>query len=175
MTNAVATIQSLIRDIPDFPKPGILFKDITPLLGDPAAFHQTIELMAAPFLQSGIQKVVSVEARGFILGAPLAYRLGAGVVPVRKPNKLPFQRLKAEYALEYGTDSLEMHTDAIAPGTRCLIVDDVLATGGTVSGVLDLVRQLKGEVVGLSFLIELGFLQGRQKLPSENIVSLLQY
>lgn len=169
------SVRELIRDVPDFPKPGILFKDITPLLGNPEAFHGLVDQMAAQYLPEKLDAVVSVEARGFLLGAPLAYRLGTGLVPVRKPGKLPCRTLRASYALEYGTDSLEIHTDALKPGARVLIVDDVLATGGTMAGVVDLLRQVGAEIAGLAFLIELGFLKGREKLPGQKIHSLIQY
>ncbi len=168
-------IQKLIRDVPDFPKPGIMFKDITPLLVDGQAFHRAIDLMAEHYKKHKIDQVVCVEARGFILGAPLAYRLGAGIVPVRKPGKLPHETIQATYALEYGTDTLEIHKDAIPAGGRVLIADDVLATGGTVGGVLKLIEQLQGKVVGIAFLIELGFLKGREKIKGHDIFSLIRY
>ena len=168
-------IQKLIRDIPDFPKPGIMFKDITPLLVNGKAFHRAIDMMAEHYKDKKIDQVVCVEARGFILGAPLAYKLGAGIVPVRKPGKLPHETYQATYELEYGTDTLEIHKDAIPAGGRVLIADDVLATGGTVGGVLNLIEQLQGKVVGIAFLIELGFLKGREKIKGHDIFSLLRY
>ncbi len=164
-----------IRDIPDFPKPGVVFKDITPLLSDPGAFRATIDGLAAPFADRGIDKVLGVEARGFIAAAPVADRFGAGFVPVRKAGKLPWRIERQEYALEYGTDLLEIHADAVSPGERTLIVDDVLATGGTAAATVRLVERLGGEVVGLAFIIELGFLGGRGKLAGAEAVSLLTY
>jgi adenine phosphoribosyltransferase len=166
-------IESYIRDINDFPKPGILFKDITPLLASPEGFREAIEMLAAPFDDAGVTKVLGAEARGFILGGALALRLGAGFVPARKPGKLPWNTTSAEYALEYGTDELEMHTDAVGPGDRVLIVDDVLATGGTASAKAELVTRSGAEVVGFTFLMELDFLHGRDKLGDHTIVSLL--
>lgn len=164
-----------IRDIPDFPKPGVVFKDITPLLGDAEAFRSTIDGVAAPFVDHGVDKVLGVEARGFIAAAPVAYRFGAGFVPVRKAGKLPWDIEREEYELEYGTDLLEIHRDAIKPGERALIVDDVLATGGTAAATVRLVEKLGGVVVGLGFIIELGFLGGRGKLEGHRVVSLLTY
>jgi adenine phosphoribosyltransferase len=171
----VETIKSLIRDIPDFPKPGILFKDITPLLSDAAAFRNAIDLMAEHYRGQKIDQIVCVEARGFLMGAPLAYKLNAGIIPVRKPGKLPAQCIKTTYALEYGTDTLEMHQDALRPGSRVLIADDVLATGGTTAGVVDLVQKLNGQVIGIAVLIELGFLKGRERLPGQDVFSLIKY
>jgi adenine phosphoribosyltransferase len=168
-------IQKFIRDIPDFPKPGIVFKDITPLLVNGQAFHRAIDLMAEHYQGKKIDQVVCVEARGFILGAPLAYKLGAGIVPVRKPGKLPHETIQTTYDLEYGTDTLEIHKDAIPAGGRVLVADDVLATGGTAEGVLKLVEQLRGTIVGVAFLIELGFLKGRQKLKGQDVFSLIKY
>lgn len=165
-------LESYIRDIPDFPKPGVMFKDITPLLASPEGFKEAIERMAAPYDNANVTKVLGAEARGFILGGALACRLGAGFVPARKPGKLPWNTTSAEYALEYGTDQLEMHTDAVKPGDRVLIVDDVLATGGTAAAKADLVTRSGGIVVGYSFLMELDFLHGREKLGDHTIVSL---
>jgi adenine phosphoribosyltransferase len=164
-----------IRDIPDFPKPGITFKDITPLLSDVDAFRATIDGLADGFQAAGVDKVLGVEARGFIVAAPVAYRFGAGFVPVRKAGKLPWRIEREEYELEYGSDLLEIHQDAIAPGERALIVDDVLATGGTAAATVRLVERLGGVVVGLGFVIELGFLGGRGKLEGHEVVSLLRY
>jgi adenine phosphoribosyltransferase len=164
-----------IRDIPDFPKPGVVFKDITPLLGDVEAFRSTIDGVAAPFEGRQVDKVLGVEARGFIVAAPIAYHFGAGFVPVRKAGKLPWEIEREEYELEYGTDTLVMHADAIKPGQRVLIVDDVLATGGTAAATVRLVEKLGGVVVGLGFVIELGFLDGRRKLEGHDVVSLLRY
>ncbi len=169
------TLKDLIRDIPDFPKPGILFKDITPLLADPAAFARVVDAIAERFAGRGIDKVFGIEARGFILAAPTAYRFAAGFVPVRKAGKLPWEIEREEYELEYGTDLLEVHRDAVEPGERVLIVDDVLATGGTASATIRLAERLGAEVVGLAFIIELAFLDGRHKLPGRELCSLLTY
>ena len=177
--DAVATrtevLRSHIRDIPDFPKPGVTFKDITPLLGDPHGFRATIDGLSAPYEQAAVTKVLGIEARGFIAAAPVADRLGAGFVPVRKPGKLPYDVEKQEYVLEYGTDLLEIHRDAIEPGDRVLVVDDVMATGGTAAAAVRLVERLGGHVVGLSFIIELAFLGGRRKIGHLPIVSLIVY
>ncbi len=156
--------ESLIRDIPDFPTPGILFKDITPLLDDAEAFRWAADEMADRFSDTQADRVVGVEARGFILGAAVAYRLGLGFVPVRKPGKLPYNTRAVDYQLEYGTASLEAHTDALSPGQRALIVDDVLATGGTAAAAVELVSSAGAAVAGVAFLIELGFLSGREKI-----------
>ncbi|MHB8792172.1 MAG: adenine phosphoribosyltransferase [Thermoleophilia bacterium] len=164
-----------IRDIPDFPKEGILFKDITPLLQDAESLRYAIDKMAEFGVGKKIDVVVGAEARGFILGAALAYTLGAGFVPARKPGKLPFLTVAAEYDLEYGTDSLEVHNDAIVPGTRVLVHDDLLATGGTARAKCDLVEKLGGEVVGITFIVELSFLGGREKLKEYDILSLIKY
>ena len=174
-TVTVQDIARRIRDVPDFPKPGIVFKDITPLLLDPVAFRGAVELMTAPFRGARISRVVSIESRGFLLGAPVALGLEAGLVPMRKPGKLPAQRGRVEYALEYGTDALEMHTDAVAAEDRVLIVDDVLATGGTAAAAARLVRTRGADVVGFTFLIELDFLKGRARLQGERIEALLHY
>ena len=158
------TLKRAIRDVPDFPQPGIMFRDISTLLADPALFHQTIDAMAAPFTQ--IDKVVIIESRGFILGTPIAYAMGAGVVPVRKPGRLPAATFSADYTLEYGTNALEIHQDAIAPGERILIVDDLLATGGTINATVSLVHRLQGEIVGIAVLAELSALDGRKAIPA---------
>ncbi|HEX7276818.1 MAG TPA: adenine phosphoribosyltransferase [Acidimicrobiales bacterium] len=171
----VAHLKDHIRDIPDFPQPGIVFKDITPLLGDADAFRCTVDSLAAHFADRPIDKVVGIEARGFILAAPIAHLLGAGFVPVRKPGKLPWRTRVEEYSLEYGTDRLEMHEDAIAPGDNVLVVDDVLATGGTAAATLRLVEAAGGTVVGLGFVIELAFLNGRSRVGDHEAVSLLTY
>jgi len=168
-------LEDWIRDVPDFPKKGIVFKDITPLLKDATAFKYVIDILTERYHDKGVEVVVAAEARGFILGAPLAYNLGASFVPVRKPVKLPAERVSAEYALEYGVDSLEMHKDAIVPGQRVLVIDDLLATGGTVAATIELVEKLGGEVIGTAFLIELTFLNGRQKLKDYQVMSLIQY
>ena len=154
---------ALIRDVPDFPKPGILFKDITPLLADPAGFAWVVETLAAPWRQAGVGCVAGVEARGFILGAALATELGAGFVPVRKPGKLPARVIAQDYALEYGSDRLEVHEDAIRPGTRVLLVDDVLATGGTLLAARGLLERAGATLVGAAVLVELGALDGRAR------------
>lgn len=169
------TLRSKIREVPGFPKPGILFYDITTLLKDKAAFREAIDLMIAPFEHERIDLVVGMESRGFIFSAPMAYRLGAGMIPVRKLGKLPAETVTVEYSLEYGTNTLEVHRDAIAPGQRVLVVDDLLATGGTVVGTIDLIRQLKGEVVGCSFLVELLALRGRDRLSEHAVHSVIQY
>jgi adenine phosphoribosyltransferase len=161
--------------VANFPKPGVTFKDITPLLLDAALFRRAVELMAAPFVQLGASRVISIESRGFLLGAPIALALEAGLVPIRKPGKLPAARDRVEYALEYGVDALEMHRDAVGPGDRVLIVDDVLATGGTAAGAAQLVRGQGAAVLGLTFLIELDFLKGREKLAGERVEALLHY
>jgi adenine phosphoribosyltransferase len=157
-------ILDALRPIRDYPKPGIVFQDITPVLADPALLHDVVAAMAQPFAGSGVTHVVGIEARGFILGGAVATTLGAGFVPVRKPGKLPWERVKEEYALEYGTDALECHSDGLAPGRRVLVVDDVLATGGTAEAAGRLARKLGAEVVGWSFLLEISFLKGRKRL-----------
>lgn len=159
-----ARFKDRIRDVPDFPKPGIVFKDITPLLQEPDVFRAAVDHIAARHADSRVDAVVGIESRGFILGAPLAYALGCGFVPVRKPGKLPARTVRQTYTLEYGTDALEIHEDALAPGSRVLIVDDLLATGGTVSATLELVRQLGGDVIEAAFLVELSFLGGRARV-----------
>ncbi len=168
-------LKSLIREIPDFPKPGILFYDITTLLQDKDGLRGAIDGFKSRYASAGVDVVVGVEARGFIFAPALAYALNAGFVPVRKPKKLPFERISVSYALEYGTDSLEMHRDAVSPGTRVLIVDDLLATGGTAKAVTQLVEQLGGTVIGLGFLVELTFLNGRDQLRGRDVFSLLAY
>lgn len=157
-------LASLIRDVPDFPKPGITFKDITPMLGDPSALAQAIAEMAAPWSGKGITKVLGVESRGFILAPSIALEIGAGFVPARKPGKLPWTAVRQAYGLEYGTDAIEVHIDAIGPADRVLIIDDVLATGGTAGAALTLCRRQGANVVGCGFLVELSFLSGRSKL-----------
>ena len=157
-------VRRKLRDVPDFPKPGILFKDITPVLADAKLYRGVTDAMAEPFAESGITHVTAVESRGFLLAGPIARRLGAGLIPVRKPGKLPFDVVRHEYALEYGSDCLEMHSDAIIAGSRVLIVDDVLATGGTARAACLLVEGQGGEVAGCSFLLELSFLKGRAAL-----------
>ncbi len=177
MSNAFncEALKPLIRTVPDFPKPGILFYDITTLLKDKAGFAQLIDSFAAYYIGKEIDLVLGIEARGFIFGPALAYRLNAGFVPVRKPKKLPAPTAKVSYDLEYGTDSLEIHLDAIQPGQRVVIVDDLLATGGTMEATVKLVRQLGGQIAGLAFAIELDFLKGRAKFPEYDVFSLLHY
>ena len=168
-------LEDWIRDIPDFPQKGILFKDITPLLQDKAAFHAALDRLAAHYAGAGIQAVVGVESRGFIFGSVLAYLLNCGFVPVRKFGKLPFQTVTVEYELEYGTNIVEIHTDAIQPGQRVLIVDDLLATGGTVSAAMELVEKLGGHITGIAFLVELTFLKGREQLKGHDVFALIKY
>lgn len=168
-------LKPLIRTVPDFPKPGILFYDITTLLKDKTGFAQLIDTFAAYYIGKEIDLVLGIEARGFIFGPALAYRLNAGFVPVRKPKKLPAPTAKVSYELEYGTDSLEIHLDAIQPGQRVVIVDDLLATGGTMEATVQLVRQLGGQIAGLAFAIELDFLKGRDKFSEYDVFSLLHY
>ena len=164
-----------IRDIPDFPKPGITFKDITPMLGHPGAFRAVVDRLAEAFAGRSIDAVAAAEARGFIFGAPLALALEAGFVPIRKPGKLPYATLATEYQLEYGRDRLEVHTDAMGPGRRILLIDDVLATGGTMSACCELVRQTGAEVVACAFVVELTALQGRARLAPCEVFSLIAY
>ncbi|HVE85034.1 MAG TPA: adenine phosphoribosyltransferase [Myxococcales bacterium] len=168
-------IRSRIRDIPDFPKKGIIFKDITPLLADGPLFHATIEAMVQPWRGERIQKVIGIESRGFVFAAPLALALGVGLIIVRKPGKLPWKVVKEQYALEYGSDTLELHEDALSHGERALVVDDVLATGGTAAAVGRLVQRLGGQLAGYSFLSELAFLQGSRKLGDVKVHALLQF
>ena len=168
-------LRSKIREIPDFPKPGILFYDITTLLKDPAAYKESIDLMLAPYAGEAIDIVVGMESSGFIFSAPMAYQIDAGLVPVRKLGKLPAETISVEYALEYGSNTLEIHRDAIQPGQKVLIVDDLLATGGTVKGTIELVERLKGEVIGLAFLVELEFLNGRDRLDGRRVTSVVKY
>jgi adenine phosphoribosyltransferase len=171
MTN----LKDKIRGIPDFPKPGILFYDITTLLQDAASFRQAVEALAAPFVHAGIDLVVGMESRGFIFGAAVAHAIGAGFTPVRKPGKLPSTTMRAAYDLEYGSDALEIHDDGVRPGQTVLIVDDLLATGGTAKATLELVTKLGGQVAALAFLIELADLNGRDRLKGQTIHSVLTY
>ena len=164
-----------IREVPDFPKPGILFKDITTLLKDPAALDTAVRRLADPYRNEDVSVVAGIESRGFILGAAVARDLGAGFVPIRKSGKLPSQTASANYVLEYGTDSIEIHTDAVVPGQRVLLLDDLLATGGTMEAAVSLVKGLGGQIPGISFLIELTALDGRSRLNGENVTSLVSY
>jgi adenine phosphoribosyltransferase len=168
-------LRAKIREIPDFPKPGILFYDITTLLKDPAAYKQSIDLMLEPYRDEQVDLVVGMESRGFIFSAPMAYQLKTGLVPVRKLGKLPAETITVEYALEYGSNTLEIHRDAIQAGQKVLVVDDLLATGGTVRGTIDLVERLQGQVVGLAFLVELDFLKGRDRLEGHRVTSVVRY
>jgi adenine phosphoribosyltransferase len=168
-------LRAKIREIPDFPKPGILFYDITTMLKDAAAFKEAVDLMIEPYRDEKIDIVVGMESRGFIFSSPMAYQLDAGMVPVRKLGKLPAETITVEYALEYGSNTLEIHRDSIGSGQRVLIVDDLLATGGTVRGTIELVERLKGEVVGLAFLVELDFLKGRERLEGRRVTSVIKY
>ena len=174
-TSIQARLRARIRDVPDFPKPGIIFKDITPLLADAALFREATQAMAMPFEAERITHVIAVESRGFILGGPIAQQLGAGLVPARKRGKLPWKTLREEYALEYGTDILEIHADALPRGARAVIVDDVLATGGTAAAVEGLVHRAGAELLGFAFLIALGFLGGRARLGNTRVETLLDY
>jgi len=171
---SIASLKSVIRDVPDFPKPGIVFKDITTLLKNPQAFRRALDLFTVLCGDRLSDKVLAIESRGFILGSALADRLGLGFIPVRKPGKLPSRTQRREYALEYGTDCLEIHEDAITPGERVLVVDDVIATGGTARAAGELVRQVGGIVSAYAFLVELSFLNGREKLDEE-VLSLIRY
>ena len=171
----VAELKAKIRSIPDFPIEGILFRDITPVLQDPASLSAAVDLMAGAYKGTKIDVVVGIEARGYILGAPIAYKLGAGFVPVRKPGKLPFDKISVDYALEYGTNTLEMHSDAVAGGHRVLVVDDLLATGGTAAAVRQMIDKLGGSIVGFAFLIELTALNGRAKLPGVDVKTFISY
>jgi adenine phosphoribosyltransferase len=171
----VDDLKKLVRTVPDFPKPGILFYDITTLLKDPIGFAQLIDAMAAHYMQRKIDLVLGIEARGFIFGPALAYRLNAGFIPVRKPRKLPAPVARVTYDLEYGSDVLEIHMDAISPGQNVLLVDDLLATGGTMEATVKLVKQLGGKIAGLGFAVELDFLKGRQRFPEYDVFSLLHY
>ena len=175
MPPAPTDLRARIRDVPDFPKPGILFKDITTLLKDGESFAAAIDGLLAKIGDKKIDVVVGMESRGFIFAAPIAYKLGVGFVPVRKLGKLPGDVVSVEYDLEYGSATLEMHKDAMKPGARVLIVDDLLATGGTVKGTIELIERLKGEVVGLAFLVELEFLKGRERLDGRRVTSVIKY
>ena len=168
-------LSALIRDIPDFPEPGIVFKDITPVLADPAAFTTLVEALAEPYRDSGVTKVAGIEARGFTLATPVARLLGAGFIPVRKPGKLPYETVREDYSLEYGTDSLEIHTDAAQPGEKVLLVDDVIATGGTAAAAIRLLKKIGADVVGFAVFIELSFLNGAKMLDGVPLHALVKY
>src|SRR5579875_3905541 len=174
-THDCEPLKKLIRTVPDFPKPGILFYDVTTLLKDKTGFAALIDALAAHYIGKNIDLVLGIEARGFIFGPALAYRLNAGFAPVRKPKKLPAETIKVSYDLEYGSDSLELHADAITPGQRVVLVDDLLATGGTMEATIKLVKQLGGEIAGLGFAIELDFLKGRDRFKEYDVFSLLHY
>jgi adenine phosphoribosyltransferase len=172
------TIKRLIRDVPDFPKPGILFKDVTPLLADPVALSQVVDALAAPYRQNGkpiVDRVLGIESRGFIFGTPVAQRLGVGFAPIRKPGKLPWKTVSESYALEYGEDRIELHEDAVKKGERVLVIDDLLATGGTLSAACRLVERLGAKVAGCAVVIELAFLDGRKRLGDRPLHSLVRY
>ncbi|TML80294.1 MAG: adenine phosphoribosyltransferase [Actinobacteria bacterium] len=175
MRDASELLRSRVRDVPDFPKPGIVFKDITPLLADPVALSRVIDELVVGLGRGTVDKVVGIEARGFIVAAPVAYHMAAGFVPIRKRGKLPWKTEQESFHLEYGEETIEIHADAVAEGERIAIVDDVLATGGTAAAAARLVERLGGTVVSMAFLIELAFLQGREKLEGYDILSLLQY
>jgi adenine phosphoribosyltransferase len=173
-TETTMDLERFIRDVPDFPKKGVVFKDITPLLGDSAAMREACDRLAAPFADKGATKVVGIESRGFIFATAVAERLKAGFVPIRKPGKLPADTVSQGYELEYGTDEIEIHADAIAPGEKVLMVDDLLATGGTMAAACDLVSKLGGQIVGVAFVIELCFLHGRDKLAGYDLHTLIR-
>ncbi|HVF07189.1 MAG TPA: adenine phosphoribosyltransferase [Actinomycetota bacterium] len=171
----IEQIKGLIRDVPDFPEPGIVFKDITPVLADPIAFSTITDLMVVRFGRGNVDKVVGIEARGFIIASPVAYHFGAGFVPIRKQGKLPSETVAEDYELEYGTATLELHVDGITPGERVLIVDDVLATGGTARAAASLVQHVGGKVCGIATVIELDFLGGRERLVDHELYTLIHY
>ena len=175
MTVTFPRIRAAIRDVPDFPKPGILFKDITPILGDPALFAEVIDELASRYQSMRIDKIAAMESRGFIFGAPLAPRIGAGFVPLRKFGKLPYSTVAETFNLEYGTETLEVHTDAIAPGERVLIIDDLLATGGTAEAAVRLVKRIGGDVAEMAFVVELAFLGGRRRLAGIPVYSMVVF
>lgn len=175
MQNCPDLLARHIRDVPDFPKPGIIFKDITPLLADAKTLALAVEMIAQPYRRKHVELVVGAESRGFIFGIAVAQVLSAGFVPIRKPGKLPAETINATYELEYGTDTLEMHRDAVRPGQKVLMVDDLLATGGTMKACCDMVKSLGGDIVGVAFLIELAFLNGREKLTDYPVTSIIRY
>lgn len=168
-------LKTLIRDVPDFPVEGILFRDVTPLLRDPAALREVVHVFATRYREAGIDAVAGIESRGFIFGAPLAVELGVGFVPIRKLGKLPAEKIRREYSLEYGTNVLEMHVDAVRPGERVLLVDDLLATGGTARASVELLKHAGAQVIAAAFLIELEFLEGRKLLDEQEVFSILRY
>ena len=174
-TNEKIDLSKKIRDIPDFPKPGIVFKDITTLLKDPKAFKQSVDQIAEHFKDQKIDAIVAIESRGFIFGAALAYKLGTSLIPVRKKGKLPAETISFEYSLEYGTDTLEIHKDAISKGDNILLIDDLLATGGTIQAVENMLEELAANIIGIAFVIELTFLNGIEKIKNKNVVSLIKY
>jgi adenine phosphoribosyltransferase len=175
MTVDARWLKDYVRDIPDFPEPGIVFKDLTPLLGDRDAFRFAVSALAEPWADAGVTRVAGIEARGFILAAPVALHLGSGFIPVRKHGKLPWRTEAASYDLEYGSDQLEIHADAVQPGDQVLIIDDVIATGGTARASAELIERLGGQVVGFGFLLELEFLGGRARLGGRDVMSLVSY
>ncbi|MBU1108292.1 MAG: adenine phosphoribosyltransferase [Candidatus Riflebacteria bacterium] len=168
-------LKSYIRDVPDFPKPGIIFKDITPLLGDPQAFAAMIDAFADKYTNSGITRVCGIESRGFIIGAALALRLNVGFVPIRKAGKLPYKKIRREYSLEYGTDAIEIHADSVAQGEKVLLIDDLIATGGTAEAAVALLQDVGAEIAGIAFVVELEFLKGREKFDQSKYFALLKY
>lgn len=169
-------VKAIIRDIPDFPKPGIIFKDITTAIKDPEAFRRIINFLTEAYKDAGIDYIAAIESRGFIFGAPLAYNLGAGLVIIRKPGKLPAKVEQVSYELEYGTDTVEIHSDAIEPGKKVLLIDDLLATGGTAGAACELIKKIGGDPVGIAFVVELAFLNGRNKLPKDiKVTSMVEY
>ncbi len=174
-TMKVEDIKRAIRTVPDFPKKGVMFRDITTLVKDHATFSYAIRKLASIFVDDGIDVVVGIESRGFIIGAPLALELGAGFVPVRKPGKLPYKTIRKEYRTEYSLDAVEMHVDAVNPGERVLVVDDLIATGGTIKAAIELVEQLKGEVVAVAFVVDLPDLKGRERLEGYRVVTLVEF
>ncbi len=171
----IQALSTLIRDIPDYPKPGVVFKDITPLLADPAGLSLAVELLTQPYRSAHVNHVVGAESRGFIFGTAVARNLSAGFIPIRKPGKLPHETRSVSYELEYGSDQFEVHVDALRPGQRILLVDDLLATGGTMKACCELVEGLSGDIVGVAVLIELGYLKGREKLSNYNVYSVIKY
>jgi len=173
--NNLDYIRECIRDVPDFPKPGIVFKDIAPLVDDPKGFSNTIDLLAERWGSAGVERIAALESRGFIFGCALAYKLGVGTALLRKPGKLPSETIHVEYSLEYGTDRIEMHTDAVTPGMKVLVVDDLLATGGTAGAAIRLLNQRDAHIIGCAFVIELAFLNGRQALGDVTVDSLITY